>query len=611
MTILALLSCFLPLAALADDLADRFVGEWKTGFGPVSIEKGEGPGAVRGRLIASNLPLTGKVEGDKLNFSYDENQIHVDVTWTLDRRGNSANGTFKAGNGRSGNWNAWRPDPSASEADPADFSGLWLTDLGLMELGREGDSTYKGRYALRGTSSIEGKATGRHLEFRIQAFREGPGWFDLDPDGKTMAGAGGTDGNPAWYGWKGRRAPEYVRQVPLVAGKVVDGSTEGLLTYCVRAPEGYREGDGKKWPTVLILHGSNMNSRAYVETIAAAWPDVARDFLLLGINGEIPSNIAAESPAFNYSYVNFVGRSTFKGFPGTDRESPALVGEAMEELKKVYPIRHYLVGGHSQGGYLTYSLLMNSPESIAGAFPISAGLIFQCEPSAYDDPALKASQRAVPLAIVHGRNDPLVPFDGGSYAEGLFRDAGWPAIRLFDDAQAAHMFARLPVARAIRWLETLASDDAGALLDLAEKALDEKRPRDAIAAMARARNLELDGQAKARLERIAAGMDQEVAPKAKAHLEAIRANADGSWVDPFLAFRDDYAFAPAAAEAMAAYDQLRAEHDPPARKLMGEARAAFNRGDRPAGYARAQEIVDKYHASSDYRIARKWLAERK
>ena len=54
----------------------------------------------------------------------------------------------------------------------------------------------------------------------------------------------------------------------------------------------------------------------------------------------------------------------YRGFPGTDRESPALVREAMDELRRVYPVKHYLVGGHSQGGYLAYSLLMNSPEAV-------------------------------------------------------------------------------------------------------------------------------------------------------------------------------------------------------------------------------------------------------
>ena len=35
----------------------------------------------------------------------------------------------------------------------------------------------------------------------------------------------------------------------------------------------------------------------------------------------------------------------------------------------------------------------------------------------------------------------------------FFGEAGWPAFRFFTDDTAAHMFARLPVGPAIRWLE--------------------------------------------------------------------------------------------------------------------------------------------------------------
>jgi predicted esterase len=594
----------------ADDGPSRFAGEWKTSMGPVVIEAGQGD-AVKGRFLSFNVALAGKVMGDKLTIAYDEGQVHVDGNWTLASTGNAFQGTFKASNGRGGNWNGWRPDPSAADGANADFSGTWLTDLGLMELTQDGEGKVKGRYALRGTSVIEGNVKNRHFDFRITAFRNGPGWFDLDAKGEEIAGAAGTDGVPAWYGWKGRRAPEFVRHAQLVAGKIVEGSTEGLLTYVARAPEGYRPEDEKRWPTVVILHGSNMNGRAYVETIAAAWPDIARDFLLLGINGELPSNFKADSLAFNYTYVNYVGRSKFQGFPGTDRESPALVLEAMRELRKVYPIDRYFVGGHSQGGFLTYSLLMNGPEEIAGAFPVSAGLIVQCEPSAYEDSELMAAQRAVPLAIVHGKNDPLVPFDGTTYAKGLFVDAGWPAARLFADDNAAHMFARLPVGQAICWLEAMASRDPKFLLDLAERCWKEERPRDAIAALRRARTLDLDGESRKRSDALGAKIDDAVAPKAKDHLAAIRANADNKWVDDFLAFRDYYAFADAAAEAMAAYAKLREEHEAAAQKLMSEARGAFNMGDREKGFAKAREVVETCYASSAYRTAKGWLAERR
>ncbi len=600
--------CFSASVGLGADDPMRVAGEWRTTFGTVQLDPPQAA-QVKGK-VSSAFDLTGRLDGNKLTFGYDEGNIHVDATWTIALKGNSFTGTFVASNGNRGVWNGWRPDPSAASAQDAHFAGLWLTDLGLMELTADG-SKIKGQYALRGTSSLEGTATGRHLDFKVQAFRSGPGWFDLDETGTKLTGAGGTDGMAAWYAWNGRKADEYVKHVPLVAGQILDGSTTNLLTYSVRAPDDYKPGDPKQWPTILILHGSNMSGKAYVNTIAATWPDIARDYILLGINGEIPSNITKDYLAFNYSYVNYVGRTTFGGFPGTDRESPALVSEAMDDLKNTYPIAHYFVGGHSQGGFLTYSLLMNSPEKIAGAFPISAMVIVQCEPSAYADVPLKAAQRQVPLAIVHGRTDPMVNFSGATYASGLFLDDGWPALRTFTDDRAGHMFGLLPVNQAIRWLEALNATDPTKLLDFADRRLQEKAPRDAIAALRKARGLSLDEPAKARLDKLARTLNDQAAPGAKTYLAAIQANKNNKWVDGFLAYRNDYEFADAAAPVMAEFATLRTHHNPPAQQLMGEARQAFNQGRRDEGYAKAQEVVDRYYASTSYRLAQKWAAEKK
>jgi predicted esterase len=463
---------------------------------------------------------------------------------------------------------------------------------------------------LRGMSTMEGKVAGRHLDFRFQSFQEGRGWFDLSVDGNSFAGAGNSDGFPGWFGWKGQPALGFKPHVPMVAGKIVDGSTKSLLTYSVRAPEGFQPGSPRKWPTVLILHGSNMNSRSYVNTIATAWPDIARDYILLGINGEIPSNIS-DDPRFNYSYVNYVGRSTFKGFPGTDRESPALVSEAMVELKKVYPISHFLVGGHSQGGFLTYSLLMNFPESMAGAFPISCGVIFQCEPDVYNDATLRTGQRAVPLAIIHGKNDPAVGFSMGQYAATLFGESDWPAFRFFADETGGHMFARLPVGPAIRWLESHASNDQATLINFAGNQLAQKNYRDATAALRRARTLRLNESEKRRVEELGRSIDALASAGAAKYLPLIREAKDSSWIDGFLTFRDDFEFAGAAHEVMAAFAELRARQLEPAKKAFGEARQLFQQGKQDEGYNKYREIVEKYYASPLYRSVNRWLAERK
>jgi predicted esterase len=353
-----------------------------------------------------------------------------------------------------------------------------------------------------------------------------------------------------------------------------------------------------------------MNGQSYVSTIAAAWPEIARDFILLGINGETPSNVD-DDPRFNYSYVNFVGRSTYKGFPGTDRESPALVSEAMAELKEIYPISHFLVGGHSQGGFLTYSLLMNFPESMAGAFPISCGVIFQCEPDAYDDETLRKTQRAVPLAIVHGKNDPAMGFSMGQYAATLFGEADWTAIRFLPDDTAGHMFGRLPVGAAIRWLESHASSDPPSLINFAASQLSKKDFRDAIAAVRRARTLKLDEDQKRQLDELTRSINTQVSVGAAKYLPLIHQAKDSSWIDDFLSFRDDFEFAGVAHEVMATFTELRARHQDPAKKAFDEARQLFQQGKQDEGYAKYREIIEKYYASPVYRNVKRWLEDRK
>ena len=65
----------------------------------------------------------------------------------------------------------------------------------------------------------------------------------------------------------------------------------------------------------------------------------------------------------------------------------------------------------------------------------------------------------------------------------------------------------------------------------------------------------------------------------------------------------------AASAVMTAFNDLRARHELPASKLFGEARGLFQQGRRDDGHARLKELVDKYYASSHYRLAMKWLAE--
>ena len=269
--------------------------------------------------LNGQFPLKGTAKDNVLTFEYEEGQAKGDARFTLDPTGNAFTGGFQVRNGPGGQWNGWRPDPKARTDKPATFAGLWLTDLGLMELQQDG-SKVQGHYAARAVRPLRAKSRAASSTFAPER-RDAQGSSTLPPTANPSRREQ-RGWIPGWFGWHGRPAPTFSRHTALVASKIVDGSTKSLLTYAIRAPEGYQAGTSKKWPTVLILHGSNMNSQSYVGTIAAAWPDIARDYILLGINGETPSNLGDEPP-FNYTYVNYMGRSTYKGFPApTARARP-------------------------------------------------------------------------------------------------------------------------------------------------------------------------------------------------------------------------------------------------------------------------------------------------
>jgi hypothetical protein len=199
----------------------------------------------------------------------------------------------------------------------------------------------------------------------------------------------------------------------------------------------------------------------------------------------------------------------------------------------------------------------------------------------------------------------------GQYAATVFGEADWPAFRFFADDAGGHMFARLPVSPAIRWLESHASNDPAALIDFAGSQLSQKAYRDAIAVLCRARTLNLNESQKRRVEELSRSIDAQVSANAAKFVPLIRQAKDGSWIDGFLAFRDEFEFADAAHDVIAAFGELRSRQLDPAKKAFGEARQLFQQGKQDEGYAKYREIVEKYYASPSYRSVKRWLAERK
>jgi predicted esterase len=401
----------------------------------------------------------------------------------------------------------------------------------------------------------------------------------------------------------------FIPQIPLSSPKkaqVVDAATANGMIYHVRLPAKYNPKTGL--PAIVLLHGSNANSADYLLGISQRWPRIAADYILIGIDGEWPAQKDPDGPpAFNYTYINFVGKSKYKGFPGSDRESPALVAEAVAEIKQQLKLTKIFVTGHSQGGFLAYSCLMNYPDLFAGAMPISAGLIFQCEPTAYEDPEIRKLQRTRPIAILHGEQDPLVAVSMAKSAYDSFLYDGFPMLRLFLAKQSGHAFISLPFEEGIRWLESMSSDDPRALQASADRAFAQREYRDCLAYLQRAQDLApLTPAAKTLRQKI----EQLAAAPAKTLEPAIRKAESNAWLPAFDAFRRQFEFTDAAAPVMAEYAKLHKLHEAPAEKLWTDTRKVFQDGNKDQGYRLCEQIVSTYYASTYYRYARQTLDER-
>lgn len=89
--------------------------------------------------------------------------------------------------------------------------------------------------------------------------------------------------------------------------------------------------------------------------------------------------------------------------------------------------RIYLTG-LSMGGYGTYGLLARSPETWAAAMPVCGG----------GDATLVEKFKMVPIQIVHGDIDPVVPVESSRHMAATLKNAGAPAMNYIEMINTGH-----------------------------------------------------------------------------------------------------------------------------------------------------------------------------
>ncbi len=492
-----------------------------------------------------------------------------------------------------------QPDPivhfeaAAIPRKKKNFTGEWATQLGPMKLKQKGKKV-TGTGGFDNKIKINGKVKGKKLTFEAKGGARGEGTLELWKGGDQFSGEFTTKGGDSGP-WRAYRIdPKMPKPKP---GKIVSGQSHSWLNFHLRVPKKY---NGKReYPAIAFFHGSNMTSADYVHTIAAAWPKLAEDYILVGFDGEKLSPAAkAGRLAYNFTYINFSGPE--RGPKWVHRQSPALVADALQELGATLPITQWIIGGHSQGGFLSYAVAMYYPELIVGAFPMSCNLLVQCEPDNFEGKR-REQQLQLAWAPIHGENDGVVEFSGGQYCYARLIDGEFPRVKFFTDPHAAHMFARLPVEQAVRWIEKVTSPDVQELVEYGAECVESEDYRSATAVLARAREL---GNARSEdIDELEKQIDAVAAEPAAELASAIKADKNNEWVPTFLEFRRKFAFAGAAESTMKAYGKLRKKHQKSADALFSRARGA-NRSTRNKFY---QEIIDDYYASSWYEHVVEWI----
>ena len=153
----------------------------------------------------------------------------------------------------------------------------------------------------------------------------------------------------------------------------------------------------------------------------------------------------------------------------------------------------------------------------------SCNLLVQCEPDYFDDKEIRGKQRKVAIAMIHGENDPVVKFSGGEWCYRAMVDGNFPKLHFFTDKRAAHMFAHLPVDKAVRWLDTMTSTDSKTVLAFAEKQFRDGNYRDATGALVSIQELGVPSGLDPRVSALQAKINAKARPEADRLAKAIRA----------------------------------------------------------------------------------------
>ena len=349
------------------------------------------------------------------------------------------------------------------------------------------------------------------------------------------------------------------------------------MRYFLRVPKRYNPATGAR--LIVFLHGSSMNGFNYLQSFEAKkW---CENDILCCPNGENGSD--------PFGANNF-------GF-----ESGPLVADVTQEVQKAFKTTVTYVGGHSQGAFLTYSVILNYPDLYRGAFPMAGDCWMQNEPNLWEDkPEILQKQKEIPIAVIHGKADPVVQFSQGEHAYDCFRAMGWTKLRFFAPPQLNHMFMLAPIDEAIEWLDTV-------------NGLNEARSAPLVAKWGRAGewgwvwHTGKGARSGAQLQKAA----EDAAAKAVPAMTEALKGKPADWIPKWVEFWRIYGTTNAAKPLITNYLAQREQQRANGARLFNESQVLFRSDKRNDAFKVLEKLRDEAPYTYQAYFATKWLSEKK
>lgn len=172
---------------------------------------------------------------------------------------------------------------------------------------------------------------------------------------------------------------------------------------------------GKPKNLVMLLHGLGSNAQDLIG-LAPMWAPVLPDTQFVSPDAPFPCDMAP----FGYQWFSLQDRNPDIMEKGAAEAAPLLHRFIDEQLARHdLPISRLALVGFSQGTMMSLYVGLRRPEPVAGILGYSGALLGGEE-------LTQVVQSRPPVCLVHGEQDPVVPFAAMGYAEAALKSLQVP-----------------------------------------------------------------------------------------------------------------------------------------------------------------------------------------